>query len=74
MSYCAMTPYFFSTTAEEPLHNIEDPLANLLRTQEEAEKSRKRYAPYGVRLLHSSYNPRTYTARNYHANYPKARI
>jgi hypothetical protein len=43
-------------------------------TQETAEKIRKRNAPYGVRLLHSSYNPHTYTARTHHANYSKARI
>lgn len=51
-----------------------DRLASLLQMQKNAEKSRKRHAPCGMRLLHSSYNPHTYTARTHHANYTKARI
>ena len=74
MSYCATTPYFFFYDCGRATSQHRGPTGFLLRTQEEAEKSRKRYAPYGVRSLHSSYNPRTYTARTYHANYPKARI
>ncbi len=35
------------------------------------EKSKKRNAPYGVRLLHSSYNPHTYTAHIYICKLPE---